>query len=80
MIAQMRALGERLELVRGNIQGFRDTIKVSPSITASYITARKHAVAVLESLDREYQTMHQHTAELANGLEDLISDTADSHP
>jgi ABC-type transporter Mla subunit MlaD len=75
MIMQMRALGERLGLVRTNIQAFRDTIKTTPSVTASYRAARNHTVAVLDSLDDEYKSMSQHTAELGDGLEEIIRDT-----
>ena len=75
MITQMRGIGERLALVRTNIQAFRDIIKLSPSMTTSYIAARNRTVAVLDKLDGEYKSMAQHTAELGDGLEHLLKDT-----
>lgn len=74
--AQMISLRTRLDQVRALLQSFRDTIKATPRITTAYIAAQNRTVAVLSSLDGEYESVQQHTSELVKGLEALIRDAS----
>lgn len=70
--AQMNSLRLRVGQVRPLVQGFRDSIRKTPRVTTAYAAAQNRTVAVLDSLDVEYEGVEQHTAELVNGLEALI--------
>jgi hypothetical protein len=72
---RMKSLSDRLGQVRALIQSFRDTIKSTPRVTAGYITAQSHAVAVLTSLDNEYEGAERHTTELMDSLKALTQNT-----
>jgi hypothetical protein len=75
LAVRMKMLSNRLNEVRTVIQTFRDTIRNTPRITGPFITARNRTVAVLNSLDIEYDGVQQHTGELVTSLEALIGKT-----
>jgi Domain of unknown function (DUF4062) len=70
-LGPMRSLGQALTQNRVLIQSFRDIVKDAPRATSAFIVAQNRVVAVLDSLDAEYQGIFQHTAELVKSLEDL---------
>lgn len=76
LAVRMKLLSNRLNEVRTVIQTFRDTIKSTPRITGAFIAAQNHTVAVLNSLEIEYEAVQQHTGELVTSLQALIGKTA----